>query len=321
MNPFYLLLSIIPFMATSLFNKPEAFTLEKSQLLDYLPSGSAMAIIKDSIYIAGDDSPYLFELNQQWELCKKYLLLNRFSAHQRIPKPIKPDFESLASEETTEGNKLYLFGSGSKSPERDLMVQVSLPQPALISEFSMQAFYARIVEYNGGKIESLNLEGAFISDNKLYLLNRAGNQLITIALDEFKEYLAGRRFIHELRLSFVSFKLPARGSVQAGFSGACTIPGTSRLVFTATLEDTDNWIDDGEILGSYLGIIDLKSPDKGEPEYVEFITVKEEPFSDKLESVAFNGAYANGDIKLLAIADNDDGSTRIFAFRLRKEFL
>jgi hypothetical protein len=320
MNPFYLLLLTIPFMTVSLSNNSGAFILEKSQLLDYLPSGSAMTIINDTIYIAGDDSPHLFELNPLWEFREKYLLLNHFSAYQRIPKPIKPDFESLASEETTEGNKLYLFGSGSKSPERDLVVQVSLPQPALILEFSMQSFYARIVEHNGGAAESLNLEGAFISDHKIYFLNRAGNQLISVALNEFKEYLAGRMLADELSLSFVSFRLPARGNVQAGFSGACPIPGTSKLIFTATLENTDNWIDDGEILGSYLGILDLKSPDKGEPEYIEFITAKEEPFADKLESVAFNGTYVNGDGKLLAIADNDDGSTRLFEFRLRKDY-
>ncbi len=322
MNPFYFFLLIISSMAPLFTKKEPAFILEKKLLLEYLPSGSAMAVIKKRIFIAGDDSPYLFELTPRWGFHQKYLLLPRFDGQQRIAKPVKPDFESMAWEETAEGSRLYLFGSGSKLPERALLLQVALPQPkGLLMQFSLLSLYSRIIEHNGGSAENLNLEGAFIHDKNLFLLNRAGNQLIKTSLDDFKEFLVGNIPLKELDLSFQSFQLPGKANVPSGFSGACTIPGTSKIVFTATLEDTDNWIDDGEILGSYLGVIDLQARDERKPALMEFVTNKGDPFTDKLESVAFNGTYANGDIKLLAIADNDDGTTLLFEFRLLKDFL
>ena len=322
MLPYFLLLSLLSFMPVSTIQNKGAFRLESTHLLDYLPSGSAMAVLPGAVFIAGDDSPYLFELDPHYELRTKHLLLEKFAAEERITKAHKPDFESMAEEEVAEGSILYLFGSGSKSPERDQLLLFSVAAPEQLQEFSLTPFYSQLAQLNGGSREWLNLEGAFINGEKLYLLNRAGNQLITLSLREFKEHLAGKRSSAELHKDLISLQLPAQGKIQVGFSGACTIPGTSKVIFTATLEDTDNWIDDGEILGSYMGILDLEQLPNEKPQFVERIKkTKEKPFTDKLESVAFNGFYKNGDVKLVAVADNDDGTTLLFEFRLLKEFL
>lgn len=308
-------------MAFSPGKETSVFHLENSLFLEYLPSGSAMAVVGDRVFIAGDDSPYLFALSAQFELQEKHLLLEKFTGKKRIPKAEKPDFESMAEEETTTGTLLYLFGSGSMSPERDLLLTFPVASPEQLKEDSLTPLYNRLASQNGGGRESLNLEGALIKGPNLYLLNRAGNQLIKLNLAEFKEFLMGHRTADKLHLRISSFQLPGKKGLQAGFSGACFLPGTSLLLFSATLEDTQNWIDDGEIVGSYLGMLDLNKAAKGEVLQLEFLRNREgKPFRDKLESISFSGYYKNGDVKLLAIADNDDGSTRLFEFRLRKPF-
>lgn len=321
MHLYFITCFIIAFMTGSSSKKKALFTIENTVLLEYLPSGSAMAVVQEELFIAGDDSPFLFRLNSRFELLTKLLLLDNFAGLDRIPKATKPDFESMAEEASAGGTVLYIFGSGSKTPERDQMLYVPLLEPGRQQAYPLTSLYNRLAALQGGGRENLNLEGAFIYEEKLYLLNRSGNQLVSVLLEEFKKYLQGIRSAEDLELSATTYQLPGRANVQAGFSGACTLPGSSKIIFTATMEDTDNWIDDGKILGSYMGILDLQQPTESQPLEVELLKTKENtPLPEKIESVSFHGFYENGDIKLLAVADNDDGSTRLFEVRLRKEF-
>lgn len=322
MHFYFFICFIIAFMTGPTAKKNALFTIEKSVLLEYLPSGSAMAVVQEKIFIAGDDSPFLFRLNSRFELLTKHLLLENFAGPDRIPKASKPDFESMAEEASPGGTVLYIFGSGSKTPERDQMLYVPLLEPDRQQAYLLTSLYNRLAALQGGGRENLNLEGAFIYEEKLYLLNRAGNQLVSVFLKEFKEHLQGTRSADDLALTGTSYQLPGSSKVQAGFSGACTLPGTSKIIFTATMEDTDNWFDDGEILGSYMGLLDLQQQSEGELLEAELLKTNENtPLAEKIESVAFHGFYDNGDLKLLAVSDNDDGTTRLFEVRLRKEFL
>ena len=303
-------------------NPLPAFKINRVFTLDFLPSGSGLAIISGSVFIIGDDSPFLFELDEDLQLHKKHLIKEEYASEERIPKLHKPDFESIAEESSADGAVLYLFGSGSKSPERDELIVYKPSFPGQAKKYSLTPFYDVLATFNRGERESLNLEGAFISGETLFLLNRAGNQLITVSHSEFKEFLEGSRAAGEMDTAHYAFRLPGRANVQAGFSGACTIPGTTKVVFTASLEDTGNWIDDGEILGSYLGILDTTKLADGQPLFIDLLeNQKGIPLQDKLEGVAFNGFDEEGNIKLLIVADNDDGKTRVFACSLRKEFI
>lgn len=301
-------------------NSLPAFKINRIFTLEYLPSGSGLAIISGSVFIIGDDSPFLFELDKDLELHKKHLIKEEYAYEEKIPKLHKPDFESIAEEPSADGPVLYLFGSGSKSPERDELIVFQPNFTGKAKKYSLTPFYDILATFNGGERESLNLEGAFISGKNLFLLNRAGNQLLIVALIEFKEFLEGSRTSGEMDIAHYAFRLPVKANVQAGFSGACTIPGTTKVVFTASLEDTGNWIDDGEILGSYLGILDTTKLADGQPLFIEPLkNQKGTPLQDKLEGVAFNGFDEEGNVKLLIVADNDDGKTRVFACSLRKD--
>ncbi len=51
--------------------------------------------------------------------------------------------------------------------------------------------------------------------------------------------------------------LPQIDGKEARISGVCTIDD-SQLLFSASVEDTPDWIKDGSILGSFVGIYSLK---------------------------------------------------------------
>jgi hypothetical protein len=300
-------------------------SIEKRLDLPEVSSGSGMAFIDDEIFIIGDDSPYLYQLNMQYELTRKHLLLEGLPTEGRIPKAIKPDFECMAEEKSDRGTSLYIFGSGSKSPERDLLLIYTPKQPDSLKQFVLTDLYQRIIEIGGIQREQLNLEAAVILDQQLYLFNRGHNQVFIIPLAQLKTYLNNtysRPALQDMEIKVWHFELPVFNQIQSGFSGACALPGSSKIIFTATLEDTDNWIDDGEIYGSMLGIIDTRHPGAFSAQKMAFVNESGgDKAHEKIESISFTAYDPQGHLRLLAVADNDDGSSRLFILQADQQFL
>ena len=90
-----------------------------------VPSGSGLAIWKDSLYIVSDDAPFIYRLSLKDFSYEQFPLKGYTNAAYRIPKNIKPDFESAAIGEMGGQQYLFAFGSGSKTPGRDSLLIVN----------------------------------------------------------------------------------------------------------------------------------------------------------------------------------------------------
>src|SRR5690554_5214986 len=100
----------------------------KRTKLEGIPSASGLTVLNGMLYITGDDSPYLFVLNPYLELVKKYQLFDPEQIeNDRIPKKIKPDFESTTHFEINNFPHILILGSGSKSSKRDEGYLIKLP--------------------------------------------------------------------------------------------------------------------------------------------------------------------------------------------------
>lgn len=292
-------------------------TVEKTLSLDLLPSGSGLAVVDQNIYICGDDSPYLFQLSADYQISEKHLLLKAFVGTNRIAKKNKPDFESMTVTEWQGQPSLLIFGSGSKSPERDWLVITPLQDPGKPQFYSLTNFYNAIAAAEGNGREALNIEGAVQVGQQLWLLNRGNNTIITISWNKFSDYLQEEVASGEPPFLLHHLILPEIDGKQARFSGACEIPGTKKILFTATVEDTDNWIDDGEILGSYIGMLDENSLQHETVQHSWLFADKEgNALKVKLESIDVLKLENKG-LKALAIADNDAGSTELMELQLK----
>lgn len=298
-------------------------TIEDQLYLPDVSSGSGLAIVDDKIFIVGDDSPFLYELDRQWALTHKHLLLEGLPETERIPKAIKPDFECMAEEKTEQGTLLWMFGSGSKSPERDLLIIYDPAKPGNLRQYNLTALYDKLIALWGIGQDELNLEAAVILDHRLYLFNRGSNQLAILPLAQLKSYLAAPsgRALDRLEIKSLQLELARAGGLQSRFSGACTLPGTSLILFSATLEDTDNWIDDGEIMGSMLGFFDTEQPELFSSQHMAFVrTAEGEPTLEKIESIGFLEQKKEGHVRLVAVSDNDDGTSGLFSLLLDRKF-
>ena len=302
-------------------NQKKMITTGRSILLDKIPSGSGLAVEGGSIYIVGDDSPFLFTLGQDYELKAKTLLLPSFREMDRIPKPLKPDLESLLTDTSGKQILLYAFGSGSKTVERDSLLQITAGERIAVEHFSLSAFYAALMKGMGIDIEDFNLEGAALMEETLYLLNRGNNHIITLRWNAFKAYLKEELELSELEMKFYPIDLPEVNGVTAGFSGACPVPEKRALLFTATVEDTQNWIDDGDILGSFIGSLSVDELEQGKP--IRTVLVADERgvgMLDKLESVDVVSITPEGDYNALSVADNDDGASTLLELKISRDF-
>lgn len=90
---------------------------------------------------------------------------------------------------------------------------------------------------------------------------------------------------------------------------------SSKIIFTASVEDTTNAYDDGEILGSFIGIIDIGNDTiSREFEYCAIPNIDE---IFKVESVTVVQESTRDQTKLILITDDDLGNSVLIESRIK----
>ncbi|GAA6773405.1 hypothetical protein AAGS39_41670 [Flavobacterium sp. CGRL2] len=204
---------------------------------------------------------------------------------QNIPKNLKPDFESL----THHNDTLYVFGSGS-TENRNRMIEFDLKSKTVLQKNNLVDLYAVMQNFGSIKPEDFNLEGAIFDGENWYLFNRGNgisnkNTIFTIHAKNLGE---------EFALISVNYKLPKIKGVRSSFTDAILVD--DKIYFLSTAEDTKSTYDDGEILGSFIGRIDIKTM---KIDFTQKITS-----TNKFEGLTFY-KKENNKIEFLLCEDND----------------
>lgn len=256
-----------------------------------------MEMIDGDIYVCGDDAAFIFQISEEGEVLHKFPLIEN-ATDGRIAKALKYDFEAMASI----GKNIWLFGSGSTENRNVLLVFNTQTKEAKIH--SLQQFYESIQYELQIKKEDFNIEGAAIYKNGLFLMNRADNSIISCSIDEFEACVFEGKTIEDF--DCVKYDLPTIDGYVSGFSGACV--HDDLLFFSSSVEKTDDWVNDGEILGSFIGIINLCAPD----EKIRSYNLKGEY---KIEALMVLEKKKDKFV-LLAMTDNDNGTSELLKIKL-----
>ena len=280
-----------------------------------MPSASGIVEFQDSYYVIGDDSPYLFQLDAEFQLIKKIEIFSTKKLQDnRLPKREKPDFECISIVPWGNDDDLLVFGSGD-GKEREVLVRIDIDEgKERVESYSLKDFYKHLGKSLKGNKE-LNIEGAGFWDNQLILLNRGDNTLFMIDLDDFKEYIKGKNK-DKPKVASTVFKLPSINGISARFSGATVLPDEDMLLFTASVENDPNWVVNEDIICSYIGIIDLNQLENNEP-ICELIKQDNIPIKEKVESVYVTKKDESA-IELVGVIDNDDGSSKLIEIEFKK---
>ncbi len=106
------------------------------------------------------------------------------------------------------------------------------------------------------------------------------------------------------------FVLPVIDGFTASFSGACTYK-KDHFLFSATVEKTSNWVDDGEVAGSFLGLAHINGS------VIQVVPLKNKDgkmIKEKIESIEWIKS-SNKESLIYAISDNDNGKSTWFILK------
>jgi hypothetical protein len=224
--------------------------MEKFQLtllFKIIGLGSASGLIyqDNTIFAIGDNSSYLYEYHIDSNKLERHALAE--NSEENIAKSIKPDFEAI----TKYQDSLYLFGSGSTA-NRTIMVQVDAKSKSVIKSQDLSDLYLAMQSFGKIAEEDFNLEGAIFNGETWFLFNRGNgktNKNVVFSID-------GKNLANEFRIVANEYKLPKIKGIRTSFTDAILVD--DKIYFLATAENTDSTYNDGEVLGSIVGRIDLK---------------------------------------------------------------
>ncbi len=292
--------------------------VESRVALDSLSSASGIIAYKGNFLVSGDDSPWIYLMDKDLN----YSQWIRFSdiavdedGHES--KAAKSDVECMELIVVEGEEYLVMLSSGSKKITRDTALIVQPEQGKVIARKNIRPLFEAIKKDAGiiGENE-INIEGLAVSTHKVYLFHRgniSGNLIISFELMDFFNYLSS---VNGTLPPFAihTFTLPAIDATEAGFSGACMLPGDTAILFTASVEKTTDVYNDGLIAGSFIGVIGLSGLKRGNF-LAEPVKENDTILPVKLEGIAVTG-ISDHRLRLITVADNDNGTSDLLVVLL-----
>jgi hypothetical protein len=156
----------------------------------------------------------------------------------------------------------------------------------------------------------LNIEGAAITEDHAFLAQRAagssGNYLIRFEHAAFIDWLGNNA--PPPAAEFFPVPLASVNGVEAGLTGLVFSPEHGRLFFTAAVEERDDPVLGGAVLGSFVGSFFLTGEQQPVLENCE--APENLSATRKLESICLLQENPGG-VQALAVADDDLGSSHL----------
>lgn len=279
-----------------------------------IPSASGIEKIADAYWVVGDNSPWLYKIDPELRLLDKIAIHDTTNLISGVlEKSDKHDSEAMIS--FSKGNEMFvlLIGSGSKETRKRAKM-INAESGELTGDYDLTPFYDLLMEEAKLDEEDLNIEAAAIAKNRLYLFNRGKNKVISMKFSNFLSYL--QKQTEGLKMKSLTIDLPKLDGVQSGFSGAVADPEFDRILFTASVENTSNWIDDGAVLGSFIGIIKLNDLHHHYIPESNLIEDENGVLELKVESVTIQRSTAKS-LDCLLVTDSDGGQSEILSVEIK----
>lgn len=232
----------------------------------HVASASGVVRRGDFVYVIGDEllSLGIFRVSSQEPGGLTKVLGGELPADDDERKGEKPDLEALTAVPPFEGHPYgALFGLGSGSgPGRDRGFICAFAADGALDGEPREIDLSPLFDLLRGEVEVLNLEGASVMGDRLWLLNRGNdpdgmNAVAELSLADVLNSFGGDLRIDPHELADIRrYELGELDGVELTFSDATPLGGDV-LAFTASAEAQGDDGPDGEIRGSVVGTIDL----------------------------------------------------------------
>ena len=275
------------------------FTFELFLQLIGIGSASGLLYLDNSVLVISDDGSDLYSYNlPQKEM--EQIRLYESDIRNNIPKNVKTDFEAIVNY----NDLIYIFGSGS-TENRTKMIVMNRTQKVVLRTVELADLYLTMQSFANINATDFNIEGVVYDGESWYFFQRGNegsgkNGIFTIK---------GNIESGEFSMLYNEYKLPKIGGIESSFTDATLV--ADKIYFLAAAESTKNSYDDGKVLGSLIGRLDLR---RMKVEKTKIITD-----TRKLEGIA---VFENKqkEILFLICEDNDNSTLQsdIFKLTIRK---
>ena len=268
----------------------------------HLSAASGLVKVGPWLYVVADDELHLgqFSLDGNTAGSLFRCFAGELPLETEERKAEKPDVEVLTllpQFNNSSQPALLALGSGSKkNRHRSALIPLNkgeISAPARI--INLSDFY----DFLKGEIGKLNIEGATVVEDKLFLFQRGNkknklNASICINLEDFYRVLLEPQDYYEPRIKITPYDLGEIDQVPLCFTDATSLP-TGEIIFTASAENTSDSYLDGACMGSAIGMLNKH----GELNFLEPVDRL-----IKLEGVAVN--KIDSSVEILLVSDADD---------------
>lgn len=265
--------------------------------IDGVGAASGLYFKDGIIYLIGDSSAYLYQYYvEEKQLERTQILFSLIGDEsENIIKANKPDFESICFYD----HHLFVIGSGS-TENRNKMLTYSLKSEEII-EKDLSLLFDQLRRISSIDTDNFNIEGAVFTGTEWLLFNRGNGALCKNGV--FR--IAALDFDLNAAMSFVPIDLPMINNVKSSFTDAVIVG--SQVYFLTTAEDTTSTYEDGEVVGSMIGSMDIETLE------INFI----EKISDthKFEGLAVYNQTST-EIEFLLCEDQDNEELTSVVYRL-----
>ena len=216
----------------------ENFKLTNLFTIKGIAAPSGLLYTQNVLFVISDSSNFLYQYDIAKKLLLKFPLVK--DAKENIEKVNKPDLESI----TQHGNQLIMLGSGS-TKKRNSMFTLDLGSDALQSQ-DLSALYQKLKDVGSFSDDQLNIEGAIYAHQTMLLFQRGNsknsqNGIFIIPNNQ------------EDGIRFVPISLPTLDDIETTFTDAILV--NDKIYFLACAENTTSTYEDGEVLGTILGVM------------------------------------------------------------------
>lgn len=272
-----------------------SFTLELLLHIIGIGSASGLFLKENLLYVTGDNSSYLYEYELKSSGLKRHALSE--NPAENIAKKLKPDFEALTFYE----NSFYLFGSGS-TESRTKMIQLNAVTKEVASVLDLSALYKRMQDLTSLNTENFNIEGVVYTGDAWYFFNRGNGAAGKNIVFTFH----GKHLSSNAKITFTELKLPEIRGVITSFTDAVKVG--DKFYFLAAAENTNSTYNDGDVLGSIIGCIDIKT--------MKLNFTKQISDHHKFEGLTLQSSQEN-ELSFLLCEDDDSDQLRADIYLLK----
>ena len=272
----------------------EKFKLTHQFTINGIVAPSGLLYSQNVLFVISDSSNFLYQYDIAKKLLLKFPLIKE--AKENVSKDLKMDLECI----TQYGNQIIMLGSGSTS-NRNQMFTLDLSTDTLQSQ-DLTNLYQNLKSISSLSDDQLNIEGAIYAHQTMLLFQRGNsknsqNGIFIISNNQ------------EDGLRFIPIELPTLDGIETTFTDAILVG--DRIYFLACAENTESTYEDGEVLGTVLGIMNAPT--------FEIIDIHLLSEDQKFEGITlYNETDSELEFLLCEDTDTENSDAKIYKLILKK---